>query len=96
MKGAGIATSITFISSLIITLCYVHLKDLGLEQCSLHWFNSDCLKDWGVYLRMGVPSAAMLCLEWFAFEVIALIVGQIGVVELAAYTAQFNFLQLLF
>jgi multidrug resistance protein, MATE family len=63
---------------------------------SLHWFNSDCFKDWGVYLKLGIPSAAMLCFEWFAFELVSLFAGNIGVVELATYTAQFNFLQVIF
>lgn len=36
------------------------------------------------HLRLAVPSAMMLCLGWWAFEVISILVGNIGVEEQAA------------
>lgn len=35
----------------------------------------------GQYLVLGVPSAAMMCLEWWAYEVMTLMAGYIGVNE---------------
>ena len=93
LVGGGIAMSITFVSSIMLMLFYVHyVKHEDIYPESLHWFNWDSLKDWGIYLKLGIPSAAMLCFEWFAFEIIAIFAGFSGVFDLAAYIAMFNFL----
>lgn len=92
IEGAAIASSITNITSLAFTLLYVHFKNFdGRQKDLLHWFNKDSIKGWYAYLKLGIPSAAMLGLEWFCFELIAVIAGEVGVLELAAYTAMFNF-----
>lgn len=35
----------------------------------------------GQYLSLGIPSAMMLCLEWWAYEVMTLMAGYLGVEE---------------
>ena len=90
--GAGIAFTITFTLSCLLLTAYIYLLKNPIPQESLHWFNKDSFKNWSMYLRLGIPSAGMLCLEWFCFEIIALFVGNLGVIELAAYIAMWNFL----
>jgi MATE family multidrug resistance protein len=46
--------------------------------------NRESFKGLGNYLKIGIPSAMMLCLEWWAFEIIHIMVGYIGVDEQAA------------
>ena len=36
------------------------------------------------YMELGVPSALMLCLEWWVFEIMILMAGFIGVDEQAS------------
>jgi MATE family multidrug resistance protein len=47
-------------------------------------------------LSLGIPSAMMLCLEWWAFEVMTLLAGYIGVDEMAAQVIIMNVLALVF
>lgn len=98
LLGAGIAMSITFGSTLILIILYIHFypHDDLYPECIQPIFKSDSFKDWWVYLKLGVPSAAMLCFEWFAFEFIAIFAGYSGIFDLAAYIAMFNFLQVMF
>jgi len=42
--------------------------------------------DWGEYLSLGVPGSLMVFMEWFVFDVIALMAGWLGVTELEAMT----------
>ena len=42
------------------------------------------------FLKLGIPGVAMLCSEWWAFEVIALAAGILGENELAAQTVVLN------
>jgi MATE family multidrug resistance protein len=39
---------------------------------------------WGEYLQISIPSTIMICAEWWAFEVLTVISGNLGVTELAA------------
>ncbi|CAG9460294.1 unnamed protein product [Pedinophyceae sp. YPF-701] len=38
-------------------------------------FSADAFRGWGVYLRIAVPSTAMLVCEWWAFEFVLLAAG---------------------
>ena len=46
--------------------------------------DGDAFRGWGTYLRFSLPSLAMLCSEWWAFEVIFVLAGVLGVLELGA------------
>lgn len=45
---------------------------------------------------MGLPAAMMLALEWWAFELMTLLAGYIGVTEQAAQIVMINITALLF
>ncbi|KAK6934243.1 Multi antimicrobial extrusion protein [Dillenia turbinata] len=72
-KGAALAASITFWISVIMLAAYVlHAKKFketwkGFSMESLH----------NVYgnLKLALPSAAMVCLEYWAFELLVLLAG---------------------
>lgn len=40
---------------------------------------------WGVFLELGMPGALSLFLEWGSYELMAMIAGQLGTVELATH-----------
>jgi len=54
------------------------------------FFTKETTKGWCEYLKLGVPSTLMQCFEWWAFELIAIFAGLIGVKELAAQVAIIN------
>ncbi|XP_021735015.1 protein DETOXIFICATION 19-like [Chenopodium quinoa] len=71
--GAALATSLTFWLSLIILVIYVSIAKKfehtwrGLSKESFHHVF--------VYLKLALPSAAMVCLEYWAFEILVLLAG---------------------
>lgn len=54
------------------------------------------LKEWGAYLRVGIPGAFMLCFEWWAFELLAIFTGYMGVEALAAEVVIINLVSTIF
>ncbi|KNA25368.1 hypothetical protein SOVF_007220 [Spinacia oleracea] len=72
-KGAALATSLTFWLSVILLMIYVSCSKKfehtwkGLSKESfLHVFAN---------LKLALPSAAMVCLEFWAFEILVLLAG---------------------
>ncbi|KAI8519871.1 hypothetical protein Bbelb_031280 [Branchiostoma belcheri] len=53
--------------------------------CILYFgWRSDCLQEWGVYVKLAIAGLLMVCLEWWTFEIGTLLTGLIGTVDLAA------------
>jgi len=75
---------------------YVWVTVGGLHLRTWTGWSRECLQDWRPYLRLGVPGVAMLCAEWWGFEVHALIAGRFGTVSLAAQTLLLNSISLMF
>lgn len=38
-------------------------------------FSWECLTEWNIFLNLAVPGIAMLCLEWWCFEIFVFICG---------------------
>ena len=47
-------------------------------------------------MKLSIPSTVMMCAEWWAFEILSILAGILGVVELASQTINFNMIALLF
>ena len=75
--GASLATLISFtLNFLMITLFCLSMTDL---RESFFFFTSETCHDLGEYLKIGFPSAIMLCLEWGGLESLIIIAGFISV-----------------
>jgi MATE family multidrug resistance protein len=66
---------------------------------SFFWFTSESYKEgMAEYLKVGIPSAVMLCLEWGAFELLALTSSLISVdatgAQIIAYNAYLVFMMI--
>ena len=68
---------------------YSSEDNLDIKQ-SFFWFKKETFEDLGEYIKIGIPSCVMLCLEWWSFEVLALIAGYIDVMTIAAYVILIN------
>lgn len=42
-------------------------------------FTKDTLEGIGDFLKIGIPNTTMLCLEWWFYEILALMAGYISV-----------------
>ena len=83
--GIAIATATTYSLDLIGLTLYVHFKkDLIHKEAwklpSMFW-----LSKIPQFLKYGIPSCLMLLFEWWAFEIINIYSGWLGVEQLAAY-----------
>lgn len=81
--GAALAMTITYFTNFVaVTIYCVSCRDL---RTSFFFPNADTFRSLGAYLRIGIPSASMMCLEWWSLEVLALMAGYISVVATASF-----------
>lgn len=74
--GLATLTSCAINFLMITAICSVinELKE------SFFWFTRDSLRKGLIdYLKIGIPNAAMLCLEWGGLEILALLASLISV-----------------
>jgi len=86
--GAGLATILTYFLNLALTTLYC-LWDSSVKK-SFFLITKESFSDLGSYLRVGVPSLVMLCLEWWSFEVLAFMAGYISLEATAAHVVVLN------
>ncbi|CAI7762062.1 unnamed protein product [Closterium sp. NIES-53] len=76
--GAAMALSLTLLFQLLLALLYLALLDSShqlLSRCWRGWSLALCFSGWWPYLTVAVPSCAMICLEWWFFEIVTLVSG---------------------
>lgn len=47
-------------------------------------WTTDCLQEWGPFIRLAIPSMLMVCIEWWTFEIGGFLAGLISITELGA------------
>jgi multidrug resistance protein, MATE family len=68
-----------------LSLFLVSLREKPV-QLTLQPFNWRAFSDWGEFFRLGLPGCAMLCSEWWAFEILCVFASRLGSKEVAAQT----------
>ncbi|CDW80289.1 na+-driven multidrug efflux pump [Stylonychia lemnae] len=77
VQGASLAMLISYtLNFFLITLFCMAATDL---RDSFFFFTKDTFGEFSEYLKIGIPSAVMLCLEWGGFECFIIIAGLISV-----------------
>ena len=94
--GVSVATWISNFVNLAIVTLYISFKEDVVPKESWHFINSDSFKGFGEYLKFGVPSALIIILEWWSYELLAMYAGMLSVEELAAHVMLFNLSIILF
>ncbi|CAN7082283.1 unnamed protein product [Brassica oleracea var. botrytis] len=72
-KGAALAISVSYWFNVILLSCYVKFS----ASCSQTWtgFSKESLSQIPAFMRLGFPSAVMVCLELWSFELLVLLSG---------------------
>ncbi|CAG7892720.1 unnamed protein product [Brassica rapa] len=72
-KGAAVANSISYWLNALLLFSYVKLS----PSCSLTWtgFSKEALQDIIPFTRLAIPSALMVCLEMWSYELVVLLSG---------------------
>lgn len=88
------ATNITYFTNMILCdlVCYMK-HDI---RKTYTFPDRRMFQDLGVYLRIGLPQAVTYCLEWWAFELLAIFSGLINVEQLAAEVVVLNLVTFIF
>ena len=93
--GAAIATNITYILNMVALEVYCNFSETVKHT---YQFLPDrrTVQNVGSYMAISLPSALMICFEWWAWEILALFAGLISVEALAAQVIGVNFIALIF
>lgn len=95
-NGAALATNITYILNMIIADTFIRMKKDTTFQDMVFWYDITVFKEIAKFLKIGVPGMLMLCFEWWAFELLALFTGTLGVYQLATEVVIINLISFIF
>ncbi|XP_065031474.1 protein DETOXIFICATION 16-like isoform X2 [Musa acuminata AAA Group] len=72
-KGAAVANSISYWTNVLLLALYVRLS----PACKKTWigFSREALHDMSTFIKLAVPSATMVCFEFWSFELLVLLSG---------------------
>lgn len=59
-------------------------------QTSAAGWTLDCLQEWGLFIKLAIPSMLMICLSWWIFEIGGFLAGVISEVELGAQSIAYQ------
>ena len=94
IRGLSLANSvrdfILFFSVMIYANCSKEVKPAHFMP------GAEALRGWCDYMKVALPSAVMICAEWWAFEAFVIIAGTLGVVEQASQIVIQSIIILLF
>ncbi|KAL3525493.1 hypothetical protein ACH5RR_013865 [Cinchona calisaya] len=71
--GAALALGLSYWFNVILLVLYVKYSE-ACERTRIT-FSSDALLSIGEFFKFAVPSAVMVCLEWWTFEIVILLSG---------------------
>jgi MATE family multidrug resistance protein len=94
--GAAAATNITYLLNMIIADLWIKASSKDTFEHMVFMPGRHVFKDIGLYLKIGIPGMLMLCFEWWAFELLALFTGILGVYQLAAEVCIINMISFIF
>ncbi|XP_026184064.1 multidrug and toxin extrusion protein 1 [Mastacembelus armatus] len=80
--GSAIANSLSQVSICLLLFGYIRWKKL--HQQTWGGWSTDCLQEWGSYMKLAIPSVFMVCFEWWIWEVGGFLAGILGEEDLGA------------
>ena len=87
----GLGLAMTIKDGVLMSLTMMYGSCSSQVRHILAPFDSEAFRGWGQYLKICLPTTAMICSEMWAFEVLLILAGIIGVVELASMTITLAF-----
>eukprot|EP00397_Hematodinium_sp_SG-2012_P035253 GEMP01037902.1.p1 GENE.GEMP01037902.1~~GEMP01037902.1.p1 ORF type:complete len:482 (+),score=86.51 GEMP01037902.1:101-1546(+) len=98
--GVGLANSTSWIVQIVILEAYFRYrhKKFGIEDARwmyFHW-DSEAWSGMGSYFATAIPAAFLMWAEWSWWEILAIIVGLFGEVQLAAHVIAANVTSVVF
>nr|CAB3501504.1 unnamed protein product [Digitaria exilis] len=73
VAGVALAVALTDLNLLLALLCFLAIS--GAHRDSWVGPTTDCLRGWPAMLRLAVPTATAVCLEWWWYELMIVLSG---------------------
>ncbi|XP_054897703.1 multidrug and toxin extrusion protein 1-like [Poeciliopsis prolifica] len=87
---AGSAAANTISQYVLALFLHVYVWWRGLHKATWGGWSLDCLQEWGLFVKLAIPSMFMICLSWWIFEVGGFLAGVISEVELGAQSIAYQ------
>ena len=67
----------------LLLLAYVRVR--GVQWFAMTWggWTWESLREWGQFLKLGISGLAMLCCQWWSYEIGMFVTGSIDKTQLA-------------
>ncbi|XP_048413172.1 multidrug and toxin extrusion protein 1-like isoform X3 [Stegostoma tigrinum] len=65
----GSAAAITVSQYCQATFLFIYIRWRKLHVNTWAAWSTDCLQEWGLFVKLAIPSMLMLCFEWWSYEV---------------------------
>lgn len=82
IRGLAYASSIKDFVLIMTVMIYGNCSEKIRPALSMP--DSDSFRGWGEYLKIALPSTVMICAEWWAWGVVTVFAGAMGVPEQAS------------
>ena len=89
-EGVAYSTNITFFLNFILPCIYIRVNKSAIRENSWHWINKDSFVGLVEYMKFGIPTIIMTAFEFWSYEVINMLAGYLGTLELGASAILFN------
>ncbi|XP_078080808.1 multidrug and toxin extrusion protein 1-like isoform X2 [Mustelus asterias] len=90
VPGSAAANVASQYCQAILLFGYIRWKKLYVGTWT--GWSTDCLQEWGNFVRLAIPSMLMLCIEWWTYEIGTFLAGLISEVELGAQSVIYQVL----
>ncbi|KAM4627282.1 multidrug and toxin extrusion protein 1-like [Polymixia lowei] len=82
VSGSAAANTLSIIYNCAFLFAYIWLKKLHVKT----WggWSLEALQEWGSYMKLAIPSAMMVCFEWWIYEFGGFFAGMLSEFDLAA------------
>ncbi|XP_051891593.1 multidrug and toxin extrusion protein 1-like isoform X2 [Pristis pectinata] len=90
IQGSAAASVVSWYCQAIFLFFYIRWRKLYVETWA--GWSTECLQEWGHFVRLAIPSMLMLCIEWWSYEIGMFLSGLINVVELGAQSVVYQIL----
>lgn len=87
-QGSALAHSICHVIILVLTILYIFIS--GMYKKTWQPISSECLKDWGSFLKLASSGLLMLCTVGLTWEAGIILSGLLGTIEQGAQAVVFN------
>ena len=90
IQGLAIATSLKDAILTIFVMIWGSLCSPQISSTLQPLFDGESFRGWSEYLKISLPSTVMYCAEMWAFGILTVLAGTLGVTELACNTIIFS------